>query len=1272
MRRMGVKRINWPLIWAVVLTGLACALRARAVTGDILGVTIHARGFWAEITVEGVGTGGTYDLGWGANNTVTGGNKLVLNVTSETFDDTGTPTTLARTVYGSVPLRQAWPNDASNDETVSGSDVIIRIALSDYIYDDDVVTVDCGAGLYTQGTASNATTGMAVTNSSARGYAPVISNWSWPGYQRITGATFDLRAVAFHRDAQQARPVRAVKFEATDGTNTVSTIVTAPVIDAGMSADETPIIEYVGTLSTATLNQGAVLTCNYTVYPWIGDVAMTTSGGPAQPTPLPGPQLNLCDKSDVIQQDIALVKEVGGSDVTGTVYTLGTYDEGTALAYATIGKAIADGADTVEIIGAVDWLGSSNSYPAKPGSWITIRKAASVARSGAVIDLGSGDKDPGDLVKFEDLTLTIATNQAFTGIDSMWYHNCDLQSANDTLMQTGTVWYVTHSNVLDWQLDPYLRQNAAPALIRGNDLNGLDNPILPYCFVGNKRTTKYGATTLIDTDTSGMLSPRGAWIMAFNEIYGWDVSASNMIVTGENFVNTDGIAQVQNIFENTREGLKQLMSMNNSAYQTENTIIWHNLYVGERAGGNYLTSSNITRELPSIIGNYWDAYAVKTDTFGDFQPFSGDGRGNWPYVFSVGSDGNVYGNVTAIGPAGFDLEFTGVSSVDTGTSELPSYPAFVGPERWDGITEGASGGGDYHLMGTSPLIGNPTRLVLPYDIEGTARDAGNNATGPYVFGDPIGGGDPAGTLYVRKDGNDANDGLTDNAGGAKLTIQAAVDVATAGTLIRVRAGTYLEDVSFSTAGTSGNEIVLDGGGVATVRRITVANDYVTLQNLTVSGHQAFSGHIQLGNAVDFITIDNVTVDAQHYPYAEGIAMLSPSPPFGSGDATGPANCVIKNCTIENISGQTFLTICGQDNVVQNCVVRNGHEGDFVRLFGERNVIEDCEFYGMIESPDPSVGNHPDFIQTFGSNGHGSRDHIIRRNIIRDMDIGQLQQLTNEALSSIFGNWTFENNLFLTINKGGGCSLQNMKYYHNLFWKVGSSGNAISFGYRDYTGTPAPASGSLIIGNEYGLSAADAGTIIHNGVTYDAGDNFQAVNANYTAQNGATLYNIVRGRADGCDIRNNIFLDCGTYTTNSNNGWYSLSNTVSYIPEISGQADNNYVAKVNYGNVRLDTTDPKSVAEGGYDNFFWYEPNGINGDGTDPGFLDLPGENFRLKDTSFLIGAGADVSTAEDFDGNPRSATPSIGPFETGLPIPQLLRRIRAASVTVSGGVNIGG
>lgn len=95
------------------------------------------------------------------------------------------------------------------------------------------------------------------------------------------------------------------------------------------------------------------------------------------------------------------------------------------------------------------------------------------------------------------------------------------------------------------------------------------------------------------------------------------------------------------------------------------------------------------------------------------------------------------------------------------------------------------------------------------------------------------------TYYVRTDGNDSNTCLADTAGGACLTIQAAVNLAAAidnggyDVTIQVRDGTYAEDVSFKTIVGAGSLIVQ--GNAATPANVvgkTFACSY-TIGNYTV-------------------------------------------------------------------------------------------------------------------------------------------------------------------------------------------------------------------------------------------------------------------------------------------------------------------------------------------------------------------------------------------------------------------------------------------------------
>jgi hypothetical protein len=86
------------------------------------------------------------------------------------------------------------------------------------------------------------------------------------------------------------------------------------------------------------------------------------------------------------------------------------------------------------------------------------------------------------------------------------------------------------------------------------------------------------------------------------------------------------------------------------------------------------------------------------------------------------------------------------------------------------------------------------------------------------------------TYYVRKDGSDSNTGLADNAGGAFLTIQAAinyvfahVDAMAQSIIIQVRTGTYTEDLGlWPIVGAQNNGSIILRGDTTTPGNVIIA------------------------------------------------------------------------------------------------------------------------------------------------------------------------------------------------------------------------------------------------------------------------------------------------------------------------------------------------------------------------------------------------------------------------------------------------------------------
>lgn len=737
------------------------------VDGDVLTATILASGERAELLIKGKTTGGTYDFGLGPDpetDPVPDAAKVVFTVTSKGFDDAGVATTNVRTVYATKFVRKVTPDEDDANETVSGSDVIIRVWLSDYIYAKDKagvgnsgvdVTVTIAAGVYTQGGASNSST-PTVTNNSAAPYQKPIGNHSTTPYRRHVGNVTG-GVVAFERHGQQKRPVRAVKVTVTDeGAHSVSQIITEPTIDAG-AGDAKPVIEFLYSIAQTTFTQGDKLTINFIVYPWVGDVVLDSSDAVnAVLSPNYCPQEHLCDKGGTYGVTVALVDPTGSDAGANTVYDEAVFDPLTAYKFLTIGKAAAAiaaynntnrsrndvGGGIVYLnAGSYAWLGSTNTYGTTPETWITITPTTGVARSDVMIATKSLNSDISDRINVKNVKITVTTVNVFDSTIATWLEGCEINTTNIGLFNTtnGRFW-LTQCVIpqLAQGVKPASGVNCAPSLVRGCDFTGFAKEILCYTVIGNKRTgVVAGMPTLFLTEISGMGTPQPkGWIIAFNSILGWRTDAVAISVGVINS-NTHGGAIIQNLFENAQNGIGQgLADIGASDTFATNTplnnfLVWHNSFIGQRCffGYNETGAASKDRLFWSCVNNYWCRWAVKTDTF---PPANAARVGNWSVVNSVGSSGDQKAQNQQSIPNNFFAEFAGLDCHQPSTSEATTYAQFVDPKHYNGASD-AAGGGDYHPQAGSPLKAYPVRAVLPFDLDGDPRAIGTtDSTGVFA------------------------------------------------------------------------------------------------------------------------------------------------------------------------------------------------------------------------------------------------------------------------------------------------------------------------------------------------------------------------------------------------------------------------------------------------------------------------------------------------------------------------------------------------------------
>ena len=744
--------------------------------GDVLSAVVDADGWHLDVTLSQLSTGGTYNMGFGPmNDPSTGSPKVVLTVTRMGFDNAGNPIAVPQTIYGTIQQRKVVPNQAQNNETISGSDVIVRLVLSDCVYAKDKsgagnsgVDITCviGAGFYTQGgIPNNARSSFTVTNNSTVSYTKVVANWSWPGFQLFQGSKAVVRTVGYQGDGREGRPVRAWKCTGTDGTTTQTVWAYDMKIDRQMG-DAVPIPEYIFTFDNTVWAQGATLTFNFVAYPWIGDstsLADTSTTGQTDPYPYMCPKTGVCDKNSAYGVTVAYVDSTSGVNGSGVATDISNASAAEASPYLNIGAAAVGitnyntanrsrsncGAGIIYLkSGNHVFTGSAiTGIGATPATWITIMPAPGLNRSQVALSGQSTASDLSDRVKIQNVTITSTTLNTFSGCLALWFDQCDFNTTNTGLCNSsGGVVYATRCKVtaLGQGMRPNSTVNNPWGLVRGNTLTGFTGSILCYCTIGNLRdgTPASGSTVLL-TDYNGMLSPAPAGnIIAYNKIMN-GINTTVLFECNRFFPNTFGTAFVQNVLEHGQRNvagnaLADFASSDGTTTNTpaDNLILLNSTMVGERCFVGYNDQTALTkyRRYWSRKNNAWGRSANKGDTF---TPNDANRVGGWMCTFGVRCEGEYHSQNTQSLPGNFYMEFVGIKSWQpaTNTYGTVAQMKFRGAgcivENPLGTFTSGSGNGNYRPAQDSPLLAQSKTLLIPYDIDGNPRSA-VDAAGAYA------------------------------------------------------------------------------------------------------------------------------------------------------------------------------------------------------------------------------------------------------------------------------------------------------------------------------------------------------------------------------------------------------------------------------------------------------------------------------------------------------------------------------------------------------------
>ena len=696
-------------------------------TGDITAIVIRADGFSADVTIEGwsAKSVASYDEG-----SLPASGNMALTVTSEGYNTSGTLGTVARTVNGTLVMRQAYPNEASFDETVSGSDLVVRIAFDNHIYDDDsnggagtsgtdpvaVIT----SGYITAGDASvtNAHAGLTCTNNSTLDYPKVIGQWDWqttPFYKRVN-ATFNMAFRARHGFGVAAVYLQALGASSANDINSHATAVTKQTAQNSLCHES-----YQQSVAITGFTQAENITLKAIAYPVVGDAnsIIDTSTNTTATDRIRGVTeiTCTCDKTDALK-DYAVVTTTGNDGTGVNSTTLATAE---ASPFLTIGKAMASGATIVYVrTGTHDILGADPVTVTVRDYWLEIRPHPSDAASGITLNRGGS---------FKPYTCTKLAYIGFTGdiTGTSWI---DGEAKNNTvLLFEGCSHNVASKPTvgLSYRSDGVWFVNCTG--MGTDDFNDFSSSSIAYSFTGCSFSSVTevdnwysviacdGSATMLsflEKTASNPAPAQNSAMYEFNSFKGVTSTTQKILLIGEN-IAVESVSIVGNVLETKSISTSQASYIggDNAAVAMNNVIFAHNTIAGDKTNFCYndIGTSSVLRTNIWNVGNAIRSYNIKSDVF---PTASGNRIGNWAQMNGVGYRDNVYDGAAS---ASFVNDYDGLNvAYETAANTTFGQMGYVDDASTDGTT---LGGGDYTPDTGSVLTGHTlTSPFITYDLNG--------------------------------------------------------------------------------------------------------------------------------------------------------------------------------------------------------------------------------------------------------------------------------------------------------------------------------------------------------------------------------------------------------------------------------------------------------------------------------------------------------------------------------------------------------------------------
>lgn len=731
--------------------------------GDILSVGIEAKGWVAQVTVDGFTTNSLFNAFLTGSNQPTASTPYIA-VNSWGYNDVGARSIVQRKVYMTALLRCPYPAQAFKAVSVSGTtNAMYRLALSETIYTGDSNLV-CWIvkGVFTNATATNAAVAsMSVSNGTAQVYPRVLAAWTDYPY-RLAGSNYTVRCKAAHISAQQFRPVRLVEFWAMDaaGNITPTQRVTRPTIDWSYG-DAVPVSEYVATLSYANLAQGSQVSNYFQAFPWWGNALSAADGVNALTSPDYAPFVVTCDKSNLWNAVYAIV-DPNGSANGKAVTNLTQATNGTALPFATLAQAInAVGATNNAIYGSntlencfvlctngdyAIWGGDNITTRNLPCTWLTVKPRPDV--SWTTVNMSNINNkftmQRSIAIRFEQVnwTWTAFDNPLGEGYGRVCIDRCRLWT-NTTSGKL--IDYQTNAWIWRTQIDNQRGSFAGtPSILnsntrmRGNTLYQVSDASVAYnpcLFIGNRVAFVAAQQFALKNDVTITNDP---FIWADNVLFNCDADAVTVSIGIETHINI-GALFANNVLEVGENGGQPPLDVMYSQKDNENctnVLIWNNTVLAVyHPPYNLAGKTNVTTTSYSDLNNILANYSMSCD-INDFTGANSADTNRWDRLYCANNSGNV---VSSVGNAADDPQAEGVSgnygfgglSYGRWTNDVSIFNFTLNASSYFGTD---NGNGNYRLRCVSPVFPFVTmQQPLSHDVEGLPRGL-SDPPGAYASG----------------------------------------------------------------------------------------------------------------------------------------------------------------------------------------------------------------------------------------------------------------------------------------------------------------------------------------------------------------------------------------------------------------------------------------------------------------------------------------------------------------------------------------------------------